>query len=61
MNKSIGKLIKEWSYFLSNVLMGVRVVFLSDYSLILCLLRHKSVTAFLNKKKEEFKSKKPHK
>ena len=51
MNKSIEKLIKEWSYFLSNVLMGVIVVFLSDYSLILCLLRHKSVTAFLNKKK----------
>ena len=33
--------------------MGVKVVFLSDYSLILCLLRHKNVTAFLNKKKRK--------
>ena len=31
--------------------MGVKVVFLSDYSLILCLVKHRSVTVFLNKKK----------
>ena len=33
--------------------MGVRVVFLLDYSLVLSLLKHRSVGAFLNKKNED--------
>ena len=31
--------------------MGVKVVFLSDYRLVLSLLKHRGVKAFLNKKK----------
>ena len=37
--------------FLSNVLVRVRVVFLLDYLLILSLLKHRSIGAFLNPKK----------
>ena len=33
------KLTGEWSYFLGNVLVGVRVVFLLDCSLVLSLLK----------------------
>ena len=32
--------------------MGVRVIFLPDCSLILSLVKHKDVRAFLNKKKK---------
>ena len=39
MNKSIWKLIREWSYFLGNVLVGVRVAFLLDCPLVLSLLK----------------------
>ena len=39
--------------------MGVRVVFLLDCSLVLFLLKYKSVGAFLNKKNEESKQEKP--
>ena len=53
------KLTGEWSYFLGNVLVGVRVVFLLDCPLVLFLLKYKSVGAFLNKKNEEFKQEKP--
>ena len=52
------KLTGEWSYFLGNVLVGVRVVFLLDSSLVLFLLKYKSVGAFLNKKNEESKQEK---
>ena len=38
----------EWSYFLGNVLMGVKVAFLLDYPLVLSLLKHRGVRAFLN-------------
>ena len=50
MNKSIWKLIREWSYFLGNVLVGVRVAFLSDYPLVLSLLKYRGVRVFLNLK-----------
>ena len=53
------KLTGEWSYFLGNVLVGVRVVFLLDCPLVLFLLKYKSVGAFLNKKNEESKQEKP--
>ena len=55
MNKTIWKSIGEWPYFLGNVLVGVIVVFLPDYSLILSLLKHRDVEAFLNKKNEDSK------
>ena len=45
------KLTREWSYFLGNVLVGVRVVFLLDCPLVLFLLKYKGVGAFLKKKK----------
>ena len=46
MDKSIWKSIGGWSYFLSNVLVEVRVVFLPDCPLILSLLKHRDVGAF---------------
>ena len=52
VNKVIWKSTVEWSYFLDNVLVRVKVVFLSACSLILFLLKHKVVEAFLNKKKK---------
>ena len=39
------------SYFVGNVLLQVRHVFLPDYFLVLSLLRHKGVGIFLNQKK----------
>ena len=48
MDKAIWKLIGNLSYFLGNVLMGVRIAFLSDCPLILSLLKHRGVGAFLN-------------
>ena len=48
MNKSIWKLIGEWSYFLGIVLVGVRVVFLPDCPLVLSLFKLRGVRAFLN-------------
>ena len=48
MNRSILKLIGEWFYFLGNVLVGVRVAFLLDCPLVLSLLKHRGVGAFLN-------------
>ena len=35
--------------------MGVRVIFLPDCSLILSLVKHKDVRAFLNKKKKKMR------
>ena len=49
------KLIGEWSYFLGNVLVGVRVVFLLDCPLVLFLLKYKGIRTFLNKKNKESK------
>ena len=48
MDKIIWKLTGEWSYFLGYILEGVRVIFLSDYLLILFLLKHRGVGGFLN-------------
>ena len=48
MDKVIWKLIGNLSYFLDNVLVGVRIAFLPDCPLILSLLKHKGVGAFLN-------------
>ena len=55
MDKVIWKLTGEWIYFLSNVLLRVRVVFLSNYPLVLSLYKHMGVRAFLNQKNEDFK------
>ena len=42
------KSTREWPYFLDNVLVGVRVVFLPNSPLILSLLNHRDVGVFLN-------------
>ena len=44
--------------FLGNILVGVKVVFLLDCPLVLSLLRHRGVGAFLNQKNEESKQEK---
>ena len=46
MDKSIWKSTGEWPYFLDNVLVEVRVIFLPDCPLILSLLKHRDVGAF---------------
>ena len=46
MDKSIWKSTGEWPYFLGNVLVEVRVVFLPDCPLILSLVKHRNVGAF---------------
>ena len=51
VNKSIWKLRGKWSNFVGNILVGFRVVFLPDCSLILSLLKYRGVRAFLNPKK----------
>ena len=48
MDKAIWKLTRELSYFLGNVLAGVKVAFLPDYPLVLSLLKHRTVGTFLN-------------
>ena len=53
------KLTGEWSYFLGNVLVGLRIVFLPDCPLVLFLLKYNGVGAFLNQKNEESKQRKP--
>ena len=45
MDKVIWKLTGN-SYFLDNVLVGVRVTFLPDYPLVLSLLKHRDVGHF---------------
>ena len=52
MNKAIWNSTEEWFYFLGNILVGVKVVFLLDCLLVLFLLKDKGVWAFLNKKKK---------
>ena len=59
MDKAIRKSTGEWPYFLGNVLVGVRVVFLPDCPLVLSLLKHRSLGAFLNQKNEELTQEKP--
>ena len=53
MDKIIWKSIGEWPYFLGDVLVGVRYVFLLDYPLVLSLLKHRGVKAFFNQKNED--------
>ena len=48
MNKAIWKLTGNLSYFLGNVLVGVRVAFLPDCPLILSIHKYKGVGVFLN-------------
>ena len=55
MNKEVWKSTREWPYFLGNVLLEVKVVFLPDCPLILSILKHRDVEAFLNQKDEESK------
>ena len=50
MDKTIWKLIGNLSYFLGNVLVGVRVTFLPNCPLILSLLKHRGVGYFWTKK-----------
>ena len=59
MDKGIWKLIGEWPFFLDNVLVGVRIVFLPNYPLILSPLKHRSVRTFLNQENEESKQENP--
>ena len=54
MNKAIWKSIEKWPYFLGNVSLKVRVVFLLNCHLVLSLLKHRGVEAFFNPKKKEF-------
>ena len=42
------KITGKWSYFLGNILMGVRVAFLPECHLVLSLLIHRDAGAFLN-------------
>ena len=48
MDKTIWKLTGEWFYFLGNVLVGVRVVFLPNCPLVLSQHKHRGVGVFLN-------------
>ena len=43
---------------LGNILVEVRVVFLSDYLLVLSLLKYRDVKVFLNQKNEKSKQEK---
>ena len=59
MDKTIRKFIREWSYFLGNILVEIRIAFLLNYPLVLFLLKYNGVGAFLNQKNEESKQRKP--
>ena len=50
MDKVIWKLIGVRPYFLGNILVGVKVIFLPNCPLVLSLHKHKGVGVFLNKK-----------
>ena len=55
MDKGIWKLKGEWLYFLRNILVADKVVFLSDYHLVLFLLIYRRINAFLNQKKKQIR------
>ena len=59
MNKVIWKSTGEWLYFLGNILVEVIVVFILDCLLILSLLKHRGVGAFLNQNNEDPNGKSP--
>ena len=48
MDKVIWKPSRESPYFVGNVIVQVRHVFLPDYPLLLSLLKYRGVEAFLN-------------
>ena len=48
MDKTNWKITEELSNFLGKVLLGVRVAILPEYPLVLSLLKHRGVGAFLN-------------
>ena len=56
MDKAIWKLTRKWSYFLGNVLVGVRVAFWLDCPLVLSLFKYRGIRAFLNEKKWEIQT-----
>ena len=47
--------MEEWSYFIGNILVQVRHVFLPDYPLVLSLLKSRGVGVFWNQKKKKKK------
>ena len=49
--------MEECSYFVGNVFVQVRYIFLQDYPLILSLLKPRSVGIFWSKKKKKKGSK----
>ena len=53
MDKEIWKFTGEYPYFLGNILVGFRIVFLPNCLLILSILKHTNVGAFLNPKKKK--------
>ena len=55
MDKAIWKSTEKWPYFLGNVLVGVRVVFLLDCHSVLSLLKHRG----FNQKNKKSKQGKP--
>ena len=59
MDKVIWKLTGERPYFLGNVLVEVRIVFLPNYLLVLSLHKYRGVGAFLNRKNKDSKQEKP--
>ena len=53
MDKAIWKSTRKQPYFVGNILVGVRVIFLLDCPLVLSLLKLKGVEVFLNQKNED--------
>ena len=53
MDKEIRKSTEKVPYFLDNVLVEVKVVFLPDCLLVLSLLKYRDVCAFLNQKNKD--------
>ena len=59
MDKIIWKSTGNGSYFLGNVLVRVKIVFLPNYPLVLSMHKHRGIGIFLNKKNEVPKQEKP--
>ena len=56
MNKVIWKLTREGPYFLGNILVEVKVVFLPNCLLVLSLHKHRGIGAFFLPKKWGFQT-----
>ena len=50
----------EWLYFLDNVLVRVKIIFLSNCFLVLSLLKHRSVRHFEPKNKWGYQTEEAH-